>query len=141
MSNLIAWCAGLAAMLLSIFIVEFTGHLIWPPPETLSLAQPDMAASLIQTLPLGAKLVVLLAWGMGALFAGFFSTALARSHHRWLTLSLGLLLCVLIGVNLTIIPHPLWMSMVAMLLPLPLSWLGFLMAIKHSLSSTEPDPA
>lgn len=136
MKHFIAWCAGLAAMLLSIFIVEFTGHLIWPPPETLSLSEPDMAKSLIQTLPIAAKLTILLAWGMGGLFAGFFSAALAPSHRRWLALSLGLLLTVLIGVNVWMIPHPLWMSIVAMMLPLPSSWLGHRMASKHRPSTT-----
>lgn len=106
--TILAIITGIIAGMVVIALVETLGHMVFPPPEGVNLKDPEALKSIMHTIPLGAKLSVLIAWGLGV-FAG---ASLARrfsegaSFASWVV---GAVLLAFAGVTMVQIPHPIWM--------------------------------
>lgn len=107
MKSLISILAGLVAGMPVVMTIEMLGHQIFPPPEGMDFSDRAAVAALVETLPFGAFLFVLLAWTLGALVA---SALAARISHKarpaYIATAVFLGLC---GFNFYLIPHPVWM--------------------------------
>lgn len=60
--NIGAGIAGVIVAIALVWVVEFAGHSIYPPPADLDLGNSDVMRAYIDTLPLGALLAVAIAW-------------------------------------------------------------------------------
>lgn len=112
----LATLAGLVAAMVTVGIVEMTGHAIFPPPEGLDVTNPADQARLMDVIPLGAKIAVVVAWFLGALAGCAVAAWLSRSiKPGWVVA--GLL--VLGGMyTMQMFPHPVWMVVCAVALPI-----------------------
>jgi hypothetical protein len=72
-------------------------------------------------------LLVVIGWSLAAFLGGSVAARIAR-HRR--TAALVVAAFVVLGViaNNMMIPHPLWMTIAGVLLPVPLAWLAARMA-------------
>jgi len=70
--------AGLAALVVVVWIVEAVGHGIWPPPPGVNLADPAQLAGLMDKIPLAAKIAVVAAWFLGAIAGAWVANRVAR---------------------------------------------------------------
>lgn len=75
--TLLAALAGLATAFATIMLVEFAGHALYPPPPGIDPANTADMARLVGTLPMGALLMVVVAWVIGAVDGGFVAALLA----------------------------------------------------------------
>lgn len=114
--NILAAVAGVIVAGLVVGIVEAVGHLIFPPPAGLDITNPDDQARLMEIIPLGAKIAVVVAWFMGAL-AGI-ATARKISNRSWPAWVPMLLMIAASVWTTTLFPHPVWMVVCAVVLPL-----------------------
>ena len=99
-----------------IILVEQVASAMYPPPPGIDFSNPDVFKEFIATLPTGAFLMVLLAWGLGT-FAGAW--VCARIAGRAMTthgIILGALLLVAGVTNMLMVPHPIWMWVAACLI-------------------------
>lgn len=111
--------ATIAAMLVAGVVVGLTeaaGHLIFPPPPGIDVTNPADQARLMELVPLGAKIAVVFAWFLGALAGCSVATVIGRT-----TLPGWIVAALLIAASLfttQMFPHPLWMIVAAVALPI-----------------------
>ncbi|MDX1943856.1 MAG: hypothetical protein SFU86_00500, partial [Pirellulaceae bacterium] len=126
--GILAAVAGLALAFGVIFVIQFVGQFVYPPPETIraAAAKGDFAAvnqaiaDWLPTAPLGALIIPPLSWVTGT-FLGTLAAAAIAGRNRFLYAGIvgGLALAATIA-NLVQIRHPTWMA-VAGLVGVPLA--------------------
>jgi hypothetical protein len=99
---------GLVAGVLTTFVAQLAGHMIYPPPPGIDLNDPALLQAFMKQVPMGAKVGVLVAWALG-IFVGSavaISVAQRRSWPAWAT---AVLLFGAALYTMVLIPHPDWM--------------------------------
>lgn len=124
--------AGLLAMFVVITAVELLGARLYPPPAGLDLQDPAALATMVAQMPLGALAFVVLAWALGALAGGWVAARIGRPHPRIAAAIVGLAVVAGVLTMIVSIPHPLWMSALGVLLPVPLALTGARLARPRS---------
>jgi len=99
--------AGLVAAVITVALVEMLGHLIYPPPAGVDVSNPDQLSAIMSTIPLGAKVAVLIAWAAG-IIAGSV-VAMLISKKPWPAWVVGGFVLLMGAITMFMIPHPLWM--------------------------------
>lgn len=113
---------GIAVSMGCIFVVEWLGHQIYPPPPGASMNTPEVVADYIATAPIMALMFPPLGWFTGAAIGGRSARSISRKHWAgWVIAGL-----VLVGgtINLFLIPAPLWMQIAAVAAPLLGGWVA-----------------
>jgi hypothetical protein len=91
-----------------ILVAQISGR-IYPPPPGLDYGDTEAMKAFMASLPTGAYLMILVAWGLGT-FAGAWVCARVAGRAK---LAHGLVLATLLLVagvsNMFVIPHPVWM--------------------------------
>lgn len=108
--------AGLVVMALTVALAEGAGHALFPPPPGLDVTNPDDQARLMAVIPLGAKIAVVVAWFLGALAGSAVAMVVGRTPL--LGWAIGLIMGALSLFTTQVFPHPLWMVIAAVVLPL-----------------------
>lgn len=104
--------AGVLAGGLTVGIVETIGHAIFPPPPGVDASNPETLRTIIDQIPLGAKVAVIVAWGVGVLVGGIVAAMIARRGPMpawWI----GAILLGMGAWTMLMIPHPAWMWIAA----------------------------
>ena len=113
---------GMIVAGLIVFAVELLGHSIYPPPADIEVTDPADLARLIAVMPFEAKLFVVVGWFLGAIGGAFVANRIARSHRAgWIVAVIVILLST---YSLVTIPHPIWMIIAAVALPLMAAWIA-----------------
>lgn len=120
--------AGMVTAWLLIMVCQFASGLLYPPPPGMDLRQPEQLAAFIAQAPLAAMVLVVASWVLGAFIGGWVAAKVAREHPLFAAVMIGVLVLAGVVANNTMIPHPLWMTVLGVLLPLPAAWLGARMA-------------
>lgn len=120
--------------------VESLGMLVISPPELTvdPLTDPEAAAAWMGTVPLSAKLVVVVAWALGAFTGGVVAAKTAPEKALVAALGVGVLHQLLGLMNLLVIPHPTWMWVGSFALVIPAAWLGAVLAPHIVLPEGDP---
>lgn len=122
--TLLASLAGLVVGSIVTGVVEFVGHQIYPPPAGIDPRDPESIRRAMETISTGALIAVLVAWAIGSMVGGLVAARLATRQPMRCALIAGAMLMLAGIANLILIPHPLWFSIVAVLLFLPAAWAG-----------------
>ena len=124
--TLLAALAGLATAFITIWLVEFAGHALYPPPPGIDPANTADMARVIGTLPMGALMMIVVAWVVGAFDGGFVAALLAGSARpRLAALAPGVMVTAgVIGMIVAMPAHPAWMAVAGLLLPVPAALAG-----------------
>jgi hypothetical protein len=115
--------AGLVVAWLAMTICEFASLFLHRPPAGLDLRDPQALAAHIAAAPLSAMMVVVIGWVLAAFVGGRVAARIAR-HRLVAALVIGGLVLAGVIANNAMIPHPLWMTVAGIALPLPLAWLA-----------------
>lgn len=113
---------GIAVGIGLVMAGDAINHQLWPPPPDLQVTNPEAIRDYMATAPITSLLGLPVTWTIAA-FAGAFAAAKigARAWAGWIA---GGVLFALTGMNLVMIPHPLWM-LVAAIVAVPLAaWFG-----------------
>lgn len=116
--------AGAVVAWLTIIASQFAGASVYPPPPGIDLRDPDQLAAFIAAAPPAAMALVLAGWALGAFLGGWVAAKISRRHRWAAALLVGALVLAGVIANAAMIPHPLWFTMLGMLLPLPAAWLA-----------------
>lgn len=103
---------GLLCGVVVVAIAEGLGHLIFPPPPGIDVTKPDQLATIMDQIPLGAKIAVIVAWALG-IFAGGAVAILVARRQSWPAWGVAAVLFGFSVYTMMIIPHPIWMMVSA----------------------------
>ena len=122
MKTVLGVLAGIVVAGLCVFAIEFIGHSVFPPPADTDLSNPAHVERLMATLPVGAFVFVLVGWFVGALAGAWVAIRIAQqSLAGWIVAAF--VICAG-GYTMMIIPHPVWMWVAGIALPIVGAWLA-----------------
>lgn len=100
--------AGVVAGSAVIAVVEALSARIYPLPAGLGLSSADALKAHVATLPMGAFVLVLAAWGLGSFTGSWLATLLGSGRGMAHGYSAGGLLIAASLSTLIVLPHPAW---------------------------------
>ena len=80
--TLLGAVVGLVTAVITIMLIEFAGHQVYPPPPGLDPGNTADMAKLIGMLPMGALLFIVAAWVAGAFEGGLVAALVAGRNNR-----------------------------------------------------------
>ncbi|MGJ4802198.1 hypothetical protein [Luteimonas sp. SDU82] len=113
---------GLLVALATILLLEYLGMSLFPLPPGIDLDSEEDLARLVAAAGPGKQSWVLLGWTLAALVGGWVAACVGRRAGP--ALAVGALLVAGVLLNAALLPHPLWMTLLGVLLPLPAAWAG-----------------
>jgi len=110
----LAVLAGAFITVTLVAIGEGAGHAVFPPPEGLKFDMNDLASmkDVMEKIPLGAKVVVVVVWGIATLVGSWFATWVAAKLNRRSFkhgIAVGIIIMLATLSTLAMFPHPVWM--------------------------------
>ena len=118
---ILAFLAGAVAMSLTVAGLQAVGHAVWPLPEGIDASNAAQMAGFVEAMPQAAKAWVLLAYAIATAVAVLVATTIARPRWKGLGIALGGLMVLLCAINLSLLSHPLWISVAMLVVPLPIA--------------------
>jgi hypothetical protein len=114
--------AGVAVGIGLVMLGDSLNHRFFPPPADLQVTNPDALRQYMASAPITSLLGLPVTWTIAA-FAGAFAAAKigARAWAGWIA---GGALFAATCLNLVLIPHPLWMLIVALVFVPLAAWFG-----------------
>ncbi|WP_149194035.1 hypothetical protein [Luteimonas suaedae] len=125
---LLGLLVGVATML----ALEYAGMALFPPPPDLDLQDEADLARLVASASTGKLLWVLGGWCLAGFAGAWVAARLARGHRLLAGLAVGGLIVAGVILNVAALPHPLWMILAGLLLPMPLAWLATRLAARRT---------
>ena len=114
--GVLASIAGVVTAGIVVGLVEALGHLIYPPPEGIDLNNPEDREMLMQVIPFGAQISVVIAWFLGALAGASVGGWIGRSKIPGWVVAVFMLAASIATTQM--FPHPVWMIIAAFVLPI-----------------------
>lgn len=124
--TILGMLVGVVLAIAVIAAVEMLGHRFWPPPVGLDPTDPANEAAFaafIAALPFAAKLTVLIAWLLGTFIGALAAAKIARHQTAAALLVALVVLSGVVGMIMKV-PHPTWLSVAGLLLPIPIALLA-----------------
>lgn len=125
---------GIIAGTIVIYLVESIGHLVYPPPEGMDVNDYESMKTIISRLPIGAFLFVLLAYALGSFAGGSLMALMSKTGKVANAIIVGSILMIFGIINLFMIPHPVWFTLVSIMIYIPCAYLGGQLAGKRKTS-------
>src|SRR5690606_12001177 len=122
--TVVAVLLGLVVALATMLLVEYLGMSLFPLPPGISLDNENDLARLVASATTGKKLWVLMGWTLAAFAGGWVASRISRRHRSGAALAVGALIVAGVVFNTAMLPHPAWMTVAGVLLPLPVAWLA-----------------
>ena len=120
--GVIATLIGILVAGLVVALAEGAGHVIYPTPEGIDITKPEDQLRLMEIIPFGAKVAVVIAWFLGALAGTCTARKIATvKWPAWIVTAL--MVAASIGTT-AMFPHPTWMIACAVGLPLLALWIA-----------------
>ncbi|TWT17796.1 hypothetical protein FQY83_16000 [Luteimonas marina] len=113
---------GLIVALATMLLLEYLGMSLFPLPPGIDLDSEEDLARLVASATIGKKLWVLMGWTVAAFVGGWVAARISRRHRVGAALGVGLLIVAGVVLNAAMLPHPAWMTIVGVLLPVPVAW-------------------
>lgn len=134
--TLLAVIAGAVVMWLTIFALEFIGHALFPPPPGLDPRSQADLASIMAQAPAGAMVMLVVAWIAGAFTGGLTAARLSHRHKRGAAIAVALLVMAGVAGMIYLVPdHPVWVSALGLLLPVPAALLAAHVATRTKMAA------
>ena len=111
--KILAVIAGVVVAILTIFMIERLGHAVYPPPTGIDFSDPEAMSAYTDNASAMELLFPALAWVVATFLGGSLATAIARGAPMVNAAIIGGLILFGTVMNLVMIPHPLWFSIVA----------------------------
>ena len=96
-------------------VVEALGHAVYPMPPDIDFSDSVQFGNFVQSLPIGAFLLVAGGWILGTLGGGLLACLIAREKPFIYSGIVGGFIFLATVANLIMIPHPLWFSISALI--------------------------
>jgi uncharacterized membrane protein len=130
--TVLAVVAGLVVALLAMMAVEFLALQLWPPPPGFVLENEADLASLVEMATPAKKVAVVFGWALASFLGGWVAARLSHRHRKVAAVAVAGLVVIGVVFNAANIPHPMWMNVLGVLLPVPLALLAARLANKRA---------
>lgn len=155
-AHAIAVLGGLVVAFALIMVIEMVGHSLYPLPAGLDTSDVDELAAALEQAPVGALLFVLLGWtigtGLGAWVAArlvepmlgvarviFGAIGLGPAAHGLEAGTMPVIDALVVSTillfagiaNLVMLRHPMWFTIVGVIVFLPTAWVGGHLAMRR----------
>ncbi len=132
--SVLAVVTGIIVGGLVIYLIEFViSPMIFPLPEGLDITDPQALAAMMTEIPFGAKVLVIVAWALGAMCGGWVAAKVTLENANPVGLIVGVFFLGSVLSNLVMIPHPIWMTVLGLVIPIPAAFIGARAAAMPSL--------
>ena len=124
--------AGLLVGWVAIFGLETTvNHALYPPPADLDFTNKEAITDFMNSLPTQAFVLLLVTWMFGTFIGGLVGGWVYKPNFKNTAIIIGLVIAIGSIINMTMIPHPTWLMIVASIGYIPFAYAGGrLIAIK-----------
>ncbi len=116
--------AGLLTGWVVIFGLEAVNHLFYPPPTGLDYTDTEALTEFMETLPTLAFVLLLVSWMIGTFVAGIVGALLSQDAWKNSAIIIGVILALGSIINMTLVPHPTWLIIVASIAYVPCAYAG-----------------
>lgn len=99
-------------------VVEIPGYFLYPPPPGLDMNDHEALAAHMSKAPPLAMANVALAWALGPLAGTLVACLIVRRNYVVHGLIIGVIFAGLDAANYGLFPHPLWLMIAGIVLPL-----------------------
>lgn len=123
-NRIFAILTGVVAGAIVIGLLETMSNNMHPFPEGLDFTDKAILADHISGLPTSAFVLVLFAHALGAFVGGFVASKMAKVQKKGAAMFTGFILLLAGVLNLISIPHPLWFSIVDIIIYTPMALIG-----------------
>lgn len=123
---------GLMVAFTIIILLEKVAHGKMIVPEGLDPNTPEGAAQLISQSSISALIWIVIGYLAGSFVGSMLAQLISNGTRAVTAYTTGLILLALALVNLTRVPHPLWMIISCVIAVLAGSWLGGLFVRKKN---------
>lgn len=124
LKKILALLVGLMVSIGTIALLEQFSHWLYPPTSTPDWQDPSAVAAYMQSLPVVAYLLVLLAWFSGVICGILVATLLVKRVSRLFVVVITAMVWLATLANIYMIPHPTWIAATALLLLPVAGWLS-----------------
>lgn len=119
--TILGMLVGLLTMSLTVAALEFLGHAMFPPPAGLDPQNPEHLQMIFAVAPVGAFVMLVVAWAGGSFVGGGIAARIAR-HARAAAVAVALFVMAGVAGMIVIAPgHPMWVAALGLLLPIPVA--------------------
>lgn len=126
--GIVAVVVGVVTASITVFAVESISNTLYPMPSGLDPTVPEQLRAHVGSLPMLAFVIVLSAWTLGTFVGGLLAARIAgRAPLRHAAIVAGFILAATI-MNLVMLPHPVWVALLAVLLIPLAAWCASLVA-------------
>jgi len=106
----LAVIAGIVVAVVIVAAIETGAHAIYPAPAGVDLADPEQARQYLQSIPLGALLLVFTGWTCGAFGGAMVAALIAKARPMFHAGLVGAVVLAAAAANLAALPHPAWFA-------------------------------
>ncbi len=124
---------GAMSGMILITLGEMAIHHMYPLPPGTDLYDADSLAKAMKQMPESALLFLLVNYVISSFLAGIIATLISGRVTLRPALVVGIVLTLAGLYNVIVLPHPMWFSMLNLLVYLPFVYLGYLAVRKKSL--------
>lgn len=108
-----ALLVGGTISILVVFGVENVGHLVYPPSEGMTFSDTGNLSEPDENLPVGALIVMLVAWVFGTALGGIVACVIAGKSPRIYSRIIGALTLLFAMISIS---HSLWFTLLTVLI-------------------------
>lgn len=113
---------GLLVAMAIIFLIEGLATAISPPPPGLDLNNEADLARMVEMASTTTRILVVAGWLLASFIGAWVAAKISRAHRVAAAIAIGVGIVLGVVLNVTMLPHPLWMTVLGVLLPIPLAW-------------------
>jgi hypothetical protein len=135
--SILAVIGGMLVAFVIIAVIEAIGIRLYPPPAGLDPTNRESLKALVASMPLAAKLCMLVAYAAGSVAGGWVAARFAPRARMMHAMIVAALLFGAGLMNLMTIPHPAWFWVASSLI----YWLGAWSGAQAAGAGPEPPAA
>lgn len=128
---IVAAFLGVVAALSIVTAADVVGRRMYPAPVELDLSNAIELHAYVETLPVGAYVLVLCSWTMATLVGGVTAALIGRQRPHFLAGVSGVVIILAVIPNLRIIPYPNWFVAAAILVVPLAAWAAGVLAARR----------
>ncbi len=113
--NAAAIIGGIAIAFLTVMLVDMLNHAIYPPPPGLDFTDPDAIRPYLDTLPIGAFLLIMASSMVAAFVGTLVASYVGTIQPRNCAIIVGGMVFAATVANFIAIPHPMWLAVATLL--------------------------
>lgn len=122
MKNILSVFAGVVMAIITLTLVEMLSASLYPMPAGVDMKNTEAMKTYLENLPMQAILFLLLGYALSSFVGGFTAALISKKSRQAITV--GVILTIANCINLFDIPHPLWLTIVTIIIFVPFAFAG-----------------